>query len=207
MTNWLGRLTGETQANLLGLLRRSQQTITGLANALGLTDNAVRTHVGVLRRDGLVEDVGMQRETGGKPARLYGLTRDGEELFPKAYSLVLSGLVAEIARKDGRERAIELLRSVGERAAAGVVVPSDTKGRVEAAAVAMRGLGADIDVRRTEGGWLLQGYGCPFSAVTANHPEVCALAQALIAEITGQPVTECCERADRPRCAFSVEDP
>src|SRR5436190_24175281 len=98
MTNWLERLIGETQARLLGLLRRSRQTITSLANALGLTDNAVRLHIAALRRDGIVEDVGKQRDTGGKPARLYGLTREGEELFPKAYALVLGKLVQEIVR-------------------------------------------------------------------------------------------------------------
>jgi predicted ArsR family transcriptional regulator len=206
MTNWLERLTGETQAKLLGLLRRSHRTITGLSNALGLTDNAVRTHVAVLRRDGIIRDVGTQRETGGKPARMYGLTPEGEELFPKAYALVLSGLVEEIVRKDGRERAIELLRAVGERVAAGVVAPADAKGRVAAAAAVLRSLGADLDVQRTDGGWRLQGYGCPFSAVTTTHPEVCALAQALIEQITGRPVAECCDRSERPRCAFSIED-
>jgi predicted ArsR family transcriptional regulator len=206
MINWLERLTGETQAKLLALLRRSHRTITDLSKALDLTDNAVRTHVAVLRRDGIIQDVGTQRETGGKPARMYGLTPEGEELFPKAYALVLSGLVEEIAKKDGRERAIELLRAVGERAAAGVAAPADTKGRVAAAADALRAIGADIEVERTEKGWRLQGYGCPFSAVTPNHPEVCALAQALIEEITGRRVTECCERTEGARCGFSIED-
>lgn len=206
MTTWLATLTGETQAKLLTLLRRSHRTITDLTQALGLTDNAVRTHVAVLRRDGIVQDVGTQRETGGKPARMYGLTPEGEELFPKAYAMVLSGLVEEIARTEGRERATELLRAVGERAAAGVAAPADAKGRVAAAAATLRDLGADIEVQRTKGGWRLQGYGCPLSAVTQNHPEVCALAQALVAEITGRPVTECCERTERPRCGFRIED-
>lgn len=206
MTNWLERLTGETQAKLLALLRRSQHTITGLAKALRVTDNAVRTHVDALRRDGIVQDVGTERETGGKPARLYGLTPEGEELFPKAYALVLGGLVEEIARKYGRERAIRLLRAVGERAAAGVAVPADAKGRVAAAAAAFRNLGADADVQRIKGGWRIQGYGCPLSAVTPSHPEVCALAKALIEEISGLTVTECCERTGRPRCTFHIED-
>jgi len=101
------------------LLRRSRQTITSLANALRLTDNAVRLHIAALRRDGIVEDVGTQRDTGGKPARLYALTCEGEELFPKAYALVLGKLVEEIVRTQGRARAVELLRAVGAQAAAG----------------------------------------------------------------------------------------
>ena len=207
MTHWLERLTGETQAKLLFLLRRSHQTITGLAEKLRLTDNAVRTHIAALRRDGIVADVGTQRETGGKPARMYGLTREGEELFPKAYARVLGGLVEEIVRQDGRDRAIELLRAVGARAGAGVTPPADLNGRVAAAAAAFRSLGADLDVQRGEGGeWRLQAYGCPLSAVTPAHPEVCALAKALIEGVAGRPVTECCERTERPRCGFIIED-
>jgi predicted ArsR family transcriptional regulator len=206
MTNWLERLTGETRAKLLNLLRRSRQTITALADALHLTDNAVRMHIAALERDGIVEQAGTQRDTGGKPARVYALTGEGEELFPKAYALVLGELVEEIARVDGWERATALLRAVGQRAASGGVAPSDREGRVAAAAAALRSLGGDIEVQRAEGGYTLQGYGCPLSAVTAKHPEVCALAQALVEEITGQPVTECCERDGRPRCRFRIDD-
>jgi predicted ArsR family transcriptional regulator len=205
MTNWVERLTGETRSTLLNLLRRSRQTITALADTLGLTDNAVRTHMAALERDGIVEQVGMQRDTGGKPARVYGLTGEGEELFPKAYALVLSELVEEIARIDGWERATALLRAVGQRVAAGAAVPADREGRVVLAAAALRGLGGDVEVQRTDQGYMLQGYGCPLSAVTAKHPQVCALAQALLEEITGESVTECCERDGRPRCRFRID--
>jgi predicted ArsR family transcriptional regulator len=201
--NWLETLTGETRARLLHLLRRSRHTITTLAGSMRLTDNAVRTHIAVLERDGLVEHVGTERDTGGKPARLYALTREGEELFPKAYALVLGGLVEEIAGADGRARAVELLRAVGRRVASEVASP-EPEARVAAAAAALASLGGDVEVERTAEGWHLRGYGCPLSAVTAGHPEVCALAQALVEEITGRPVTECCDRSDRPRCGFTV---
>lgn len=206
MTNGLERLIGETQAKLLHLLRRSPQTITGLAGALGLTDNAVRTHVATLGRDGLVAQVDTLRDTGGKPARVYALTKEGEELFPKAYALVLGGLIEEIARRDGPRHAVALLRAVGEQVAAGVPVPADAEGRVAAAAAALRSLGGDVEVQRAGRGWWLRAYGCPLSAVTATQPEVCALAKALVERITGQPVMECCERTDHPRCGFRIAD-
>jgi predicted ArsR family transcriptional regulator len=206
VTNWLERLTGETQARLLGLLRRSRQTITSLANALRLTDNAVRLHVAALRRDGIIEDVGTQRDTGGKPARLYGLTREGEELFPKAYTLVLGKLVEEIVRTQGRARAVELLRAVGAQAAAGAGAhtASNPEQRLEAAADVFRTLGSDAHVDQTTEGWRVQAYGCPLSAVTAEHPEMCELGKALVEEVVGTPVTECCERGARPRCGFTI---
>jgi predicted ArsR family transcriptional regulator len=207
MINWVDRLTGETRAKLLGLLRRSRQTITALADSLGLTDNAVRSHIAALERDAIVEQVSTQRDTGGKPARVYDLTRQGEELFPKAYALVLSQLVDEIARTDGWDRASALLRAVGRRVGSQAATASaDPEARVGLAAEALRSMGGDVEVQRTELGYTLRGYGCPLSAVTAKHSQVCALAQALVEEITGARVIECCDRRDRPRCEFRVEE-
>ena len=205
MPTWFEDLAGETRTELLRLLRRSRHTITSLAESLKLTDNAVRTHVAGLERDGLVRHVGSQRDTGGKPARVYALTPEGEELFPKAYALVLGGLVKEIARVEGPERAMELLQTVGRQVGAGARVSDDPEARVAAAAAALRELGGDLEIQRIGGGWILQGFACPLSAVAAKHPEVCQLARALVEEITGAQVTECCDRTERPRCRFQVQ--
>jgi predicted ArsR family transcriptional regulator len=204
MTNWFDRLLGESQARLLRLLRRSRQTITSLADALGLTDNAVRMHIAALHRDGIVEQVGTLRDTGGKPARLYGLTSQGAELFPKAYALVLAKLVEEIVRTQGRDRAIKLLRAVGAQVAAGAPRGTNPKRRMDAAAQVFRDLGAEANVEKTAHGWRLQGYGCPLSAVTAGHPELCELGKALVEEVVGEPVTECCQRGEHPQCGFEI---
>jgi len=205
VTNWVEKLTGDSRAKLLRLLRRSQQTITALADALHLTDNAVRTHIAALERDGIVEQAGNQRDTGGKPARLYALTAEGEELFPKAYALVLGELVEEISRAEGRARAVALLRAVGRRVGSEAAASADLKGRVTAAAGALRKLGGDVEAQKTDSGYLLKGYACPLSSLAADHPEVCELARALAEEIIGQPVSECCDRSARPRCGFKIE--
>jgi predicted ArsR family transcriptional regulator len=204
MINWLERLKGDSQGQLLSLLRRSHQTITSLAERLRLSDNAVRTHVAALERDGLVEPAGTVRDTGGKPARLYGLSREGEELFPKAYAFVLEGLIEEIILREGRDKAVGLLEAVGRRAGSGVAESADLETRVQAAAQALRKLGGDVEVIPREQDWLLQGYGCPLSQVTSSHADACALAQALVTEITGRPAVECCDRSGRPRCRFEV---
>lgn len=204
MTHWLERLKGETQAAILSRLRREDQPIASLAQQLSLSDNAVRTHIAALERDGLVEPAGVLRDTGGKPARTYTLTRQGEELFPKAYAVVLGALTDEIARAEGAGRAVELLRAVGQRIGAGVNATGDLESRVAVAASALRGLGGDLAVTKDDAGWHLRGFGCPLSQVAADRSEVCQLARALIEEITGRPVAECCDRTGRPRCGFTV---
>src|SRR5687768_9921707 len=94
---WMSRmpeLLGATRTRLLELLRRSRRSINELAAAVGISDNAVRTHLSALQRDGLVEPAGTERSTGGKPAQLYEITPDAEELFPKAYGWTLGGLLS-----------------------------------------------------------------------------------------------------------------
>jgi predicted ArsR family transcriptional regulator len=199
---------GETRQRLLRILRRAPATITALAAELGLTDNGVRNHVAALERDGLVAEGGLERDTGGKPARVYRLTSAGEESFPKAYALVLKRLVDEISRLEGSTRAATLLSSIGEQAArAARPATGEVRERVEAAAAALRSLGGDVEVEPVAEGWKLKGNGCPLSYVTRDHPEACALARSLVATITELPVTEVCDRADRPRCAFIVDRP
>jgi hypothetical protein len=40
--------------------------------------------------------------------------------------------------------------------------------------------------------------------VTPDHPEVCCVAETLIAKLVGVPVQEHCDRGERPRCRFEV---
>jgi len=45
---------------------------------------------------------------------------------------------------------------------------------------------------------------CPLAAAVAVHPEVCRLAETLIAEIVKAPVAERCDRNGRPKCIFEI---
>ena len=46
--------------------------------------------------------------------------------------------------------------------------------------------------------------GCPLGAAVAVHPEVCRLAETLVAEIVKVPVEERCNREGRPKCRFEL---
>ena len=205
MPSWPRLLVGGTRNRLLELLRRRRRTIPELAEEVGVSGNAVRTHLSALQRDGMVEPAGVQRDTGGKPAQVYDITRETEELFPKAYSTVLSGLLGEIEDQQGHDALLKLLRSVGARAAGGVQATGEVQARVEIAAAVLRSLGADLDVEREGKEWVLRGYGCPLSAVVEDHHEACALVEELVSGVVGAPVRECCDRAGRPRCSFRVD--
>jgi predicted ArsR family transcriptional regulator len=206
-TNWDERFFESTRGRMVMLLRRSGRTVEELARALGLTDNGVRAHLAVLERDGIVRQRGSVRRGsgGGKPAYVYELTSEAEELFPKAYAPAFGRLLDVLAERLGPEESEALLRSVGRRLAEGKTVPTDdTRARLEAAAGVLNELGGLAELEEQDGTLIIRGYGCPLAAVTPDHPEVCRLAEALVTEVAGVPVHECCDRSERPRCRFEV---
>src|SRR4051812_43244040 len=152
--NWIERLAGSTRGTMLALLRRSKHTISELASALGITDNAVRTHIASLQRDGLVEQAGVRRDQRGKPAHVFDLTTTAEELFPKAYAAILKELIVRLEERDGPESVDELLRGIGAQIGAHHFREDATlAARVDAAAAALRSLGGEIRIEPAEGGF------------------------------------------------------
>ncbi len=85
-------------------------------------------------------------------------------------------------------------------------VPSDgISTRLEAAVGVLNELGGLAELEERDGITLIRGYSCPLAAVVTDRPEVCRLAEALLAELVGAPVRERCNRGDEnPRCCFEV---
>jgi predicted ArsR family transcriptional regulator len=206
-TKWDERFFQSTRGRIVTMLRRSKSTVEDLARALDLTDNGVRAHLGVLERDGIVRQRGSLRRTsgGGKPAYVYELTQEGEELFPKAYEPTLRRLLDVLSERLGPEESESLLRSVGRRLAEEHSTRADgAHARLETAVEVLNELGGLAELEERDGTLVIRGYSCPLAGVTPEHPEVCRMAEALVGEVAGVCVQEHCERGERPRCCFEV---
>jgi predicted ArsR family transcriptional regulator len=197
-----------TRGQVVALLRRSSRTVEELAQALGLTDNAIRSHLSSLERDELVRQDGVRRGQGaGKPATLYEIHPEAEPLFSRAYAPVLGALLEELDAQLSPERREALMQAVGRRLAGGVGRPpaGDLDARVKAGVALLNSLGGAAEAERRDGALVIRGCGgCPLSAATAHRPELCRAVQALLSEYIGAAVRECCDRGDRPRCHFEV---
>jgi predicted ArsR family transcriptional regulator len=202
------RFLETTRGQIVALLRRSARTVEELAQALGLTDNAVRAHLATLERDGLVAQIGVRRGSGaGKPATLYELHPEAEPLFSRAYAPVLRALLDVIAERMPGDDAEALMRGVGRRLATqlGRDVTGDLHARVHAAAAVLGALGGEAYVEKGADTLQLRGYGCPLSAAVTPRAEVCRAVEALLSEVIGAAVREHCDRGARPRCCFQVD--
>jgi predicted ArsR family transcriptional regulator len=204
--DWRDRFLGSTRGRIVSMLRRTPQTVNDLAQALGLTDNAVRLHLSALERDGLVQQRGTRRDWTGKPAYLYQTTSASERLFPKAFDVVLAELLTVLANHAAPEDIDRLLEEVGSRLGRAAALPSaDLRERVQHAASVLNDLGGLAEVEELPDGYLLRGYSCPLDDLTAEHPRTCLLAEAMVRELVGRPAFECCDRSERPRCAFQIK--
>ncbi|HEU4631749.1 MAG TPA: helix-turn-helix domain-containing protein [Gemmatimonadaceae bacterium] len=203
------RFLESTRGRIVALLRRGARTVDELASAIGMTDNAVRSHLTTLERDGLVRQDGVRRGPGaGKPAVLYEVHPEAEPLFSRAYPPVLTALLDAVVDELPTARVEALMRDVGRRLADGAGSPpadgAALEERVRAAAALLTALGGEVDVVHEDGVPTIRGCGCPLSVAVARRPELCRAVETLVAEVTGAPARACCEHGDRPRCCFRV---
>ena len=202
------RILETTRGRVLGLLRRGGMTADELAEALGLTDNAVRAHLVTLERDGLVQPQGERRDGRvGKPATLYQISPEAEPLFSKAYLPLLTTLLAALGDRLSAEELGGLLTDVGSRLAADAGRASgDLSQRVQAASNLLNQLGGLSAVEEVEAGarYLIRSRGCPVGVAVKERPEVCEAIVTLLSEMTEASVRSCCARSGRPSCCFEV---
>ena len=201
------RFLGTTRGQIVGLLRLGPQTVEDLRQALKLTDNAIRAHLASLERDGLIKQLGVRRGPGaGKPAIIYDINSDAELMLSSAYAPLLGALLDELSATRTQQEAEQLMEAAGHRLGAAISKnPSDSaETRVANAVAVLNSLGGDTQVERSEGRLVIRGCGCPLASVTGRRPEVCKAVQALVSDIIGAPVSECCNRGDRPQCRFEV---
>ena len=203
---WRKRLLDSTRGRILALLRKERQTVNELAETLELTDNAVRSHLTSLERDGLVRVLGMQPGIR-KPHVIYGLTDEAEHMFPKAYGQLLNYILAVFGKRLAARELRASLREVGQIAAQEhleQVKGKSREQRIEFALGALKSLGGDATVQVGEGKQFIRGNGCPLSAATAHHPEACLIVEALLSELIGVTVKERCHHGDTPQCSFEI---
>jgi predicted ArsR family transcriptional regulator len=202
------RFFDSTRGRIVSLLREGSSTVNELASKLELTDNAVRAHLLSLERDGLIRQSGVQRGPR-KPHFAYELTAEAERLFPKAYDALLNQLITALKGRLPPNVLEEVLREVGRSLAARHSpdkTPAELERRVQNALGVLKAIGGTPSVERDGDKLIIRSGGCPLAAAVVEHPEVCGLAEALVAEVIGLPVKERCVRGESPKCCFEIRD-
>ena len=108
-------------------------------------------------------------------------------------------LLEVLSERLGPVESEQLLKVAGRGLVEGGAAASDgARARLEGAVEVLN------ELEEREGDVVIRGYSCPLAAVTPDHPEVCRMIEALIAELAEVPVREHCDRGESPRCCFEV---
>ena len=197
------RFFESTRGQIVTLLRGAPCTVDELAGKLNLTDNAVRAHLATLERDGLVRQSGLRRGPR-KPHFTYVLTEEADRLFPKAYDALLNQLIAVLKTRLEPAEIEDVLREVGRALASDAPSGPSLESRVQTAVKVLEAIGGAAEVEQHGDKIVIASGSCPLAAAVSVHPEVCRLAETLVAEIVKVPVEEKCDRAGRPKCRFEL---
>ena len=200
------RFLESSRGQIVTILRATACTVEELAEKLNLTDNAIRAHLSTLERDGLVRQSGLRRGPR-KPHFTYVLTDQADKLFPKAYDTLLNQLITVLKTRLSVPEIEGVLRETGRGLAADVIAGpgANLEIRVQSALKVLEAIGGAARVERHGDKLAIQSSSCPLAAAVTVHPEVCRLAESLIAEIVKAPVRERCDRSGRPKCHFEID--
>ena len=112
-------LTGDTKQRILEILLEGPMSLGEITGKLQIQKSAVRVHLESLQAEKAVESH-FKIERLGRPRKIYQLTENGRELFPRKYDLVLSSILKKISEINGQEQAKKLIESVADDIAASI---------------------------------------------------------------------------------------
>ena len=168
--------------------------IQQISHALGITSMAVRRHVRLLEKAGLVTSEREHRPRG-RPADLLRLTPCGDNFFPKTYDRFALEMLQAIATLDGPEKVEHLFQERKDRLVAQYAPRLAGRGREGRVRETVRILCADGYMaeshRLNSHTFLVTEHNCAIAQIAhqlpqACHAELCFLAQALGADVHRQ---------------------
>ena len=187
-------LLGESRARLVELLSAEPCSVAALAQQAQLSEVAVRHHLQILEREGLVSAETVRRSGRGRPSSRYTLTDKARRLFPDTSAALANELLEYLGDEHGRSELQRFLRWRAERHAgryAAALEDIDTLDeRVErlASVLSDEGFASSAQVVTTPQGATvleLRQEHCAIKAVASEHPERCAYEASTFKNLLG----------------------
>lgn len=204
---------GSQQEVLTQLLEhKSGMTVDELVVSVGLSRSAVNQHLVALERDGYIRKT-TARKTKGRPGRVYVLTQEGTNLFPKNYSWFSRVLLLALRKQIGDEALATYMYDLGVDMSAVGIPRLVGKNRVERVAEIVKIMNEAGFVARTiaaESGQLprIECKNCVYHDLSKEFTEVCRFDIGFLSGLMGAGVEhESCMQRGGDACRFRFKPP
>lgn len=107
------RLSGTTKQKIMEILLEGPRSLGEITDKLQIQKSAVRIHLESLQSEKAVESH-FKIERLGRPRKIYSLTENGRELFPRKYDLILSLILKKITETNGKEQTRKIIESIAD---------------------------------------------------------------------------------------------
>jgi predicted ArsR family transcriptional regulator len=186
---------------------RGRASIKEVAADLGVTASAVRLHLTQLQASGAVR-ADKVREGVGRPYYVYSVTPQAHNLFYKDYGDLARLLLQELGETQGADGLQSVLRHVADKLAElyrNQVGSRELTDRIAAWADLLDQRGVTVELEKTDDGFVLREYGCPYQNVAIENRAVCEMERQVMARLleSGVKLTQCVLDGYRG-CQFAI---
>jgi DeoR family transcriptional regulator, suf operon transcriptional repressor len=204
------KMAGESRQQVLAQLieHKSGSTVDEVIASVGLSRTAVNQHLMVLEREGYVRRAA-SRKTGGRPGRLYVLTEEGTNLFPKKYAWFSRLLIQTLRDELGEEKLARYMYDLGVKMSADLIPRLVGKNRVERVdeiVKIMNETGFRAKTVASERGEKIprvQCTNCVYHDLSKDYPEVCRFDIGFLSGLMGADVEhQACMQRGNEACRF-----
>ena len=200
-----------TREKILHTIKTEHEvTVDDLAVAADVSPVTVRHHLNALQADNLVT-VQTVRRSVGRPHYVYSLSDAGQELFPQKYYQLSSRLIDQLKQRFSPEVVTELFNGVASRIMAEHQgkfehLPFEDKLTYLTDLLSEEGFLAEWE--KTEDGYRLIEYSCPYLSVGEEHSEVCGFDRNIILGVLQTEIQQhsCMVEGDSC-CQFTIPAP
>lgn len=181
-----------------------KSNVDELADAANVSPVTVRHHLNALLANGLIVSHSVRRKVG-RPYYVYSLSEKGQEQFPKRYVRLTSRLLDELKVHLPAEAFNDVLSSVVDSVLEehrGEFEHLEVEDRLDYLMKLLAEEGFLAHWEKTDEGYLVTEFSCPYITLGETHSEICTIDKALIVNVLDAPVIqnscmleggECCQ--------------
>ncbi|TCP70684.1 helix-turn-helix transcriptional regulator [Baia soyae] len=199
-----------TRQQILTLLRKSgSMSAQELANALEISNIAVRKHLQVLEKDHLLKTT-LVRQAMGRPTSVYSLTEEAEAFFPKHYSDLTLDFLQDLESLHGKETIDQLFRLREERLKETIRplmkdLPLSEQVAQLASIQQEKGYMAEWEEGVEKGTYTMTEYNCPIHTVAHQYLQACGSELSLFRGILDADVEQVeCKAKGGKQCIYQI---
>jgi predicted ArsR family transcriptional regulator len=200
-----------TKDKILDLLKKEVSlTVNDLIEELGITHMAIRKHLNIMVKDGLLHSVEI-KQSKGRPLYRYALTEKGDRLFPKNYEGISVEFLQDIKDSFGEE-SVETLFKKRERR-----LTSQYKEQVQKKSSHLEKI-QEIEKIQNDKGYMAKAnqiddttfelieYNCPIMAIANNFKTACKCETEMFKNVLGtdQVKRVTCKTEGNHHCKFLI---